>query len=230
MPAGPFPREPSGPTLRLVAGSGGGSARASPADDDRLIDAFAARRPDAGSELYVRLFPVVDATLYRISGQRGPDHPDLVQSVFEQIVSTLSKRKFARNCSLAGWAAVLACHVGLNAIRSRRRERAVVDREHAAGEAGEATVSDHASGLHPELKLRARDDLDAVRRHLAEMDPDRVKALLLNAMGHELAEIAGLTGTSIAAAQSRLSRGRRELKSRMEQASSAMTPPRGRRT
>lgn len=203
---------------------GGARARSSPADDERLIDAFADGRPHAGEELYIRLLPVVDATLYRISGQRGPDHRDLVQSVFEQIVSTLAKRKFARNCSLAGWAAVLSCHVGLNAIRSRRRERAVVDREQSMGEPG---ASEHASGLHPEMNLRARDDLDAVRRQLAEMDPDRVKALLLNAMGYELAEIASLTGVSVAAAQSRLSRGRRELKSRIEHASSASTRSRG---
>jgi RNA polymerase sigma-70 factor (ECF subfamily) len=48
------------------------------------------------------------------------------------------------------------------------------------------------------------------------MDPHRVAALLLNAMGYELAEIAALTGTSVAAAQSRLSRGRRELRARLE--------------
>ncbi len=194
-------------------------------DDERLIEAFAAGRPGAGDELYLCLFPVVDATLYRISGQRGPDHRDLVQSAFEQIVSTLSKGKFARSCSLAGWAAVLACHVGLNALRSRRRERGVVDREHPLGVAG---VPETASGVHPEAKLRARDELDAVRRHLAEMDPGQVKALLLNAMGHELTEIAGLTGTSVAAAQSRLSRGRRDLKARLERAASATRPPRAR--
>ena len=71
-----------------------------------------------------------------------------------------------------------------------------------------------------ESQLRARDELSAVRRHLGEMDPDRVTALLLNAMGHELTAIAALTRTSVAAAQSRLSRGRRELRARLEEAES----------
>ncbi len=163
---------------------------------------------------------MVDATLFRILGRREHDHADLVQSTFEQIVSTLSKRTFARHCSLAGWAAVLACHVGLNALRSRRRERGVIDRGQEAGEAGEQAAPDRAGPAPLESQLRARDELSAVRRHLGEMDPDRVTALLLNAMGHELTAIAALTRTSVAAAQSRLSRGRRELRARLEEAES----------
>ena len=61
------------------------------------------------------MLPVVDATLARILGRREQDHADLVQSAFEQIVATLSRRTFGGSCSLAGWAAVLSCHVGLNA-------------------------------------------------------------------------------------------------------------------
>jgi RNA polymerase sigma-70 factor (ECF subfamily) len=184
-----------------------------PLDDEQLVEAFQAGRPGSGEALYDRLVPVVDATIARILGRREHDHPDLVQSAFEQIVSTLSKRTFARQCSLAGWAAVLACHVGLNALRSRRRERAVLDR----GQELDAEAPQERAGPMPlEAQLRARDELATVRRHLAAMDPDRVTSLLLHAMGYELTEIAELTTTSVAAAQSRLSRGRRELRARME--------------
>lgn len=179
------------------------------AQDDELVEAFQAGRPGAGLALYDRLFPVVDATLVRILGRREHDHADLTQSTFEQIVSTLSKGTFARHCSVAGWAAVLACHVGLNALRSRRRERGVIDRGQELGEHG---ALERAAPTTLESQLRARDELALVRQHLAAMDPDRVTTMLLNAMGHELTEIAGLTGTSVAAAQSRLSRGRRELR------------------
>jgi RNA polymerase sigma-70 factor (ECF subfamily) len=184
-----------------------------PVSDDTLIAAFQAGEPGSGLRLYDRLFPVVDATIVRILGRREHDHADLVQSAFEQIVVTLSKRSFARQCSLAGWAAVLACHAGLNALRSRRRERTVLDR---GGEGTVVSPPDRADPALLESQLRARDDLAAVRRHLGSMDPDRVTTLMLHAMGYELTEIAELTKTSVAAAQSRLSRGRRELRARLE--------------
>jgi RNA polymerase sigma-70 factor (ECF subfamily) len=187
-----------------------------PLEDDALAIAFQAGEPGSGERLYDRLLPVVDATLFRILGRREHDHADLVQTTFEQIVVTLSRRTFARRCSLPGWAAVLACHVGLNALRSRRRERVVVDRGREAADPG--LSPQRADPVALEAQLRARNELEEVRRHLARMDPDRVTSLLLHAMGYELAEIAALTRTSVAAAQSRLSRGRRELRERVESA------------
>lgn len=184
-----------------------------PEDDDALLEDFQLGQPGSGAHLYERLFPVVDATIFRVVGRREADHADLVQAVFEQIVSTILKRRFARGCSLAGWAAVLACHVGFNALRARRRERGVVDRDQ---DAASPSVLARATDAPPENRLDAREELAAVRRCLAEMDADRATALLLHASGHDLTEIAALTNTSVAAAQSRLSRGRRELRARME--------------
>ena len=196
--------DPQVPRLRLLSGA---DVRVRPTleDDQRLVAAFESGAPEAGGRLYDRLYPVVDATLVRILGGRLQDHPDLVQSAFEQIVATLSRRTFARGCTLVGWAAVLACHVGLNALRARRRERVVI---------GPERPFEGAIGLDGQID--ARDGLLLVRRHLSEMDEARVTTLLLHAMGHDLTEIAALTKTSVAAAQSRLSRGRRELKARIE--------------
>jgi RNA polymerase sigma-70 factor (ECF subfamily) len=215
---------PPGPRLRLVGEhEPGGPPPARPArseQDEELVQAFQAGRTGAGPRLYDRLFPVVDATIVRVLGRREHDHADLVQSAFEQIVSTLSRRTFAKHCGLAGWAAVLACHVGLNALRSRRRERGVIDRVQDLG--GQGTL-ERATPATLESQLRARDDLERVRQHLAVMDPDRVTALLMTAMGHDLTEIAALTGISVAAAQSRLSRGRRELRARLQEHESPAT-------
>lgn len=186
-----------------------------------MVRDFEEGRPGAGARLYDRLLPVVDGTLVRVLGRREYDHADLVQSAFEQIVSTLCKRSFGHACSLAGWASVIACHVGLNAVRSRRRERSVVDRDRGVDA---PTDQDPHGGSHPEARLRARDDLAAVRRHLAKMDPHRVTAVLLHAQGYELTEIAALTNTSVAAAQSRLSRGRREVVARLQQGALASDP------
>jgi RNA polymerase sigma-70 factor (ECF subfamily) len=192
-------------------------AASAPADDDaRLLAAFEAGESGAGGRLYDRLVPVVDATIARILGGRESDHADLVQSAFEQIVRTLIKQRYAGRCSLAGWAATISCHVGLNALRSRRRERGVIDRrKREETSASPSDVVDLAPAAPLEAQLGARDELAAVRLHLSRMAPERVTTLLLHAMGHDLAEIAELTRTSVAAAQSRLSRARRELHERL---------------
>jgi RNA polymerase sigma-70 factor (ECF subfamily) len=55
------------------------------------------------------------------------------------------------------------------------------------------------------------------------MDPARAEAVFLHdVLGHELAEIAVITGATVAAAQSRLVRGRKELLERLQ--SEGVTP------
>jgi DNA-directed RNA polymerase specialized sigma24 family protein len=66
-----------------------------------------------------------------------------------------------------------------------------------------------------EAQLGARADLASVRAQLAQMAPERVTGLLLHTLGHDIEEIAALTSTSLAAALSRLSRARRELRERL---------------
>src|SRR3954449_3095720 len=94
--------------------------------DDAIIEAVARGDSKVAGLLYDRLVGVVDRTLYRIFGRREPDHDDLVQATFEQIVLTLARQRFAGACSLSSWACSVASHVGLNALRSRRRERGVM--------------------------------------------------------------------------------------------------------
>jgi len=120
--------DPSRPELHLIVGADLVDASVQGDGDEHLVAAFEAGARGSGERLYDRLTPVVESTLVRVLGGRGEDHADLVQAAFEQIVRTLLQRKFARRCSLAGWAATIACHVALNALRSRRRERGVIER------------------------------------------------------------------------------------------------------
>lgn len=178
--------------------------------DAEVIEAVICGNGAVAGELYDRLARTVDQTLYRVLGRREADHEDLVQSAFEQIVKTLTQRRFAGACSLKTWASSVASHVALNALRSRRRERGVFDRRDSEAPRAIATADD------PERELSARRELDRVRGQLAQMSAGRAEALLLHdVLGHDLAEIAALTGTSIAAAQSRLVRGRHELMDRL---------------
>jgi RNA polymerase sigma-70 factor (ECF subfamily) len=196
-----------------VAGPVSKPAPTRPFSDDMLIEAVVAGDSRVAGQLYSRLVGVVDRTLYRVFGRREADHDDLVQATFEQIVLTLTKRRYARACSLPSWAATVASHVALNALRARRRERRVIswgeDMESRTRTSPTRTDVEHEAGL--------RQEIDRVRYHLATMSPDRATTLLLyDVLGHDLSEIAVLTGVSVAAAQSRLVRGRKELLQKLE--------------
>src|SRR6266545_4219308 len=98
--------------------------------DAALIEGILRGDERIAAQLYRRLVSIVDRTLYRVFGRRESDHDDLVQSALEQVVLTLSARRFAGACSLNTWASTIASHVGLAALRARRRERRILAREH----------------------------------------------------------------------------------------------------
>jgi RNA polymerase sigma-70 factor (ECF subfamily) len=199
-----------GPTLRVVEGESAVPARG--ASDDAIIAAFARRDRRAAEMVYDQLVGVVDATLYRVIGRRETDHDDLIQTAFEQIIITLSRKSFAGGCSLRGWAASIACHVGLNAIRARRRARRVF----AQNADAELVALERPSLANPEAETAARTELNRLRTHLADMDPDRAETVIIHdVFGVSLAETAKLTSASLSATQSRLVRGRREIRKRM---------------
>jgi RNA polymerase sigma-70 factor (ECF subfamily) len=199
--------------LRLVPGSRP-VASSHRVEDEAIIEAIEQGDRGLGNQIYDRLIRVVDSTLFKIVGKRDPDYDDLVQASFEQIVTTIARRKYAKACSLSSWAAAVTCNVALNAVRRRISQRKYMD---AASDVDE--VLDRSfRGVDLERQLTARDELASVRRKLAQMSVERSETLLLHDMlGHDLSEIAVLTGVSVAAAQSRLVRGRRELARRLEE-------------
>lgn len=206
-----LPARDSRARLRLLAG--GAERAAEPLSDEALIAAFVGGERGVAEELYDRLIHVVEATLFRILGRRGDDHEDLVQSAFEQIMLTLVQKRFAGACSLRAWAATVTSHLALNVIRTRVRDRRWLAR---AGSA-DSELDRARAPLDVERQIAVRDEVERVRRILATMKPERASALVLHdVLGHELAEIAVLTGISVSAAQSRLFRARAELEAKLE--------------
>lgn len=188
--------------LRVVPGHGT-FGQQDPPTDDELIDAFERGDKSTAALLFERLDGVVGATLVRVLGRRQEDHDDLVQAAFEQILRTLARGKFARACRLSSWAVAVTTNVALSALRRRCRERRHLD----LGSEAELSESPNAA---PDQRAM----LDALRRQLAELSPRTAEVVILHDMaGHDLAEIAVLTGLSVAAAQSRLVRGRAALRS-----------------
>jgi RNA polymerase sigma-70 factor, ECF subfamily len=195
--------------LRVI--EGGGDPAAARPSDELLVDAVQRGDAQVASLLYDRLLGAVDHALYRVFGRREHDHDDLVQAAFEQIVLTLSRRSYARACSLQTWASTIATHLAFNALRSRRRERRIFDRD-----PNTTTESEPVSTADLERTAGARADLERVRSSLIQMKPERAETVFLHdVLGHDLAEIALMTRVSVSAAQSRLVRGRRELRRRL---------------
>jgi RNA polymerase sigma-70 factor (ECF subfamily) len=179
--------------------------------DEEVIEAVQRGDDRVARLLYQRLFAVVDRTLFRVFGRRENDHDDLVQAVFEQIVITLTRRSYARGCNLKTWAASIAHHVASTALRSRRRERKVVDR----GASIESTTA--LSRSSSEAMTLAKLELERVHQHLLAMKPKHAQAVFFHdVLGHPLSEVARLTEVSVSAATSRLVRGRRELYRRLD--------------
>jgi RNA polymerase sigma-70 factor (ECF subfamily) len=179
-------------------------------DDEGLIEAVLQGDTRRAGELHDRLVGAIESALYRVLGRRELDHDDLVQTTFEQIVSTLVRGRFARGCSLSTWASAVAAHVAFNALRATRRARRVFDPLEAAPDAADARWI-----VDGERELGVRDEIRAAQVHLTAMNPDRAMVLVLHdVLGHELAEIATILGVSTAAAQSRLVRARRDFQKR----------------
>jgi RNA polymerase sigma-70 factor (ECF subfamily) len=192
--------------LRLIPG--GSAAQNRIASDEEIIDAFEQGDPRFGSLLYQLLVDVVDGTLFRMLGRYEPEHDDLAQIAFEQIVATLASRRFARACSLRSWAAAVTSHVALNCIRKRGVERKVFDRR----QEGDVLAAELPGPINPERDASARAELDQIRAALGRMSPKLAETVVLHdALGYGVPEVAVLTGISVSAAQSRLARGRQAL-------------------
>lgn len=186
--------------------------RESPLDDQALIAGLRAGDQGVARELYRRLSGPVDHALFRVFGRREQDHDDLVQLSFEHIVRTLTTRKFAGACSLRTWASTIAAHVGLKALRSRRREMKVLDKSREVEESAVPGRTDL------EAQLSARADLERVRHLLTRINPRRAEVVFMrDVLGHELSEVAVTLGLSVSAAQSLLVRGRRDLEERLDE-------------
>jgi len=202
----------SPPKLRLVSSqsaSTGARPSVSRIDDDELLAAV--RRGDRGAAaaLHDRVRPEVDRTLYRLLGRRDSDHEDIAQLAMIELIYTIER--YRGECSLDGWTSTLTAHVVYKHLRRRQTERRLF--------AGIAVPEDLAvsSPDRPGREAMARSAIGRVVDHLNDLDVNRAWTFILHdVLGYDLRETALITGVSVAAAQTRLVRGRRELHRRIE--------------
>jgi RNA polymerase sigma-70 factor (ECF subfamily) len=177
-------------------------------DDAALVDAVKAGNAAVASTFCARVWPSVDRTIRRLLGTHDADRDDVAQLALIELVSTIGR--YRGDCSLDAWAQTIASHVIFKHIRRRQLERRIFT----------DLLGDEAAGIpaptRDEARSSTRELLGRVAAHLDEMAPDRAWAFVMHdILGYDLREIAQMTKTSVAAAQSRLVRGRRELHARV---------------
>ncbi len=204
--------EPSRPQLRLVSATEAGkpaSVRppALEVDDTELLTEVRRGDPGAATAFHDRVRPQVDRTVRRLLGAGDPDREDIAQLALIELVSTIDR--YRGDCSLDAWTSTLTARVVYKAIRRRRTERRLF-----AGVAPADAETGVARQRAPETWTH--DLLPRVLGHLRAIDESRAWAFLLHDVwGYDLREMADIMDVSVAAAQSRLVRGRRELHARI---------------
>jgi RNA polymerase sigma-70 factor (ECF subfamily) len=192
--------------LRLVHSESAPQTRPSlpTLDDNELLGAVRSGDDAAAAAFYHRVRPQVDATIARMLSRNDADLEDVAQLALIELVRSI--HHFRGECSLDTWVSRVTAYLVCKQIRRRRIERGIFERS-----------SSEPTGRSPtEPLLLARDLLQRIRGHLAKMDDERALAFLLHDVcGFDLREAARMLNVSVAAAQKRLVRGRRELRERI---------------
>jgi RNA polymerase sigma-70 factor (ECF subfamily) len=174
-------------------------------DDVELLTALRDGDRTAALAMHRRLRPVVDRCIVRLLGRRDRDHEDLVQASLMGLLRSVDA--FRGDCSLDTWVSRVTAHTVFKELRRRKTHLRFFDPTSEVEGAAREDV---------EREAQSRGLVRRVRAHLDAMDPLKAWTLLLHDVcGYDLREISEITDASVAAAQSRLVRGRRELHERI---------------
>ncbi len=178
--------------------------------DRQITRGILAGDPEAATALYDRCHEAVERSVLRVLRTKDAEFDDLVQVAFEKILRSIHKGQYKGDFSLPKWASSIATHAAIDVLRARLTERKRTD------------DSQHADGVVPlfggsfERRVEARSEVEQLRRVLAKMPKKQVEAFLLHEVyGHDLDQVAAVLGISVAAAQSRALRGKKELMRRI---------------
>jgi RNA polymerase sigma-70 factor, ECF subfamily len=176
-------------------------------DDHSLLASLQERDPSACAAFYVRVRPVIDRVLCKLLGRDDADYEDVAQVALFEIV--LHSHRFRGECPLDAWLGIVTARSAYRQLRRRRLERRFFGKTPSTEASLSLTVAPAA--------FASREALGIVRDHLLQMEEGRALTFLLHdVQGYSLQEISHILRISVAAAQSRLVRGRRELHERIQ--------------
>lgn len=187
------------PALQLV--------RADAPSDDELLEGVASGDESWADAFVRRVWPTVALAVRRLLGDGDPDVDDVAQVAVMEVLASV--RRFRGQSTLDGWVRTVAAHTVYKSLRRKGLERKLFT-------ALEAAEPERSRLPSPQKAAQVKDAVARVLSHLGELDADRMTAWALHDVhGYGVKEIAEITGVSEAAAQTRLSRGRRELLARL---------------
>ncbi|HTQ03655.1 MAG TPA: RNA polymerase sigma factor [Polyangiaceae bacterium] len=161
---------------------------------------------------------LVTLAVRRVTSRSDHEFEDIVQTSLASALVALGERGFEGDTS-APWIVCVARNVAIDRLRARERERRVFER---SDEVRQRVPSGRA--LEPDHLMHVRDELRRFDSSLRRLGAGQSMVVYLHdVLGHGLGEIALALDISVAAAQSRLIRGRRALKREL-------VPPRKPRT
>jgi RNA polymerase sigma factor (sigma-70 family) len=162
-----------------------------------------------GSGVHGRLLPVVDAALRRVLGSKDQEYEDLLQSSLEAVLVATRKERFRGDSLQSTWASRIARNVAIDALRARARERRVFAFE---ADMEDVAARSHSNEPSPEKAADVRQQLARYHDTLGRLCEKKAQVVYLyDVLGHGLEEIASTLGITVAATQSRLVRGRKEI-------------------
>jgi RNA polymerase sigma-70 factor (ECF subfamily) len=177
-------------------------------DDSELLASVRSGDTTAAAALHDRVRPQVDRTVYRLLGASDPDREDVAQTAMIELVTTIDR--FRGDCSLDAWTSTIAARCVYKHIRRRKTER------RAFGVLDPEQLAESRSPVRAGREAMVRSLTRRVLAHLETLDENKVWTFVLHDVcGYDLREIADITGVGVAAAQSRLVRGRREIHERI---------------
>jgi RNA polymerase sigma-70 factor (ECF subfamily) len=183
------------------------STRPPALDDSELLASLRAGDPSAATALHDRVRQQVDRTVRRLLGAGDSDSEDVAQLALIELVTTIDR--YRGDCSLDSWTCTLTAHVVYKHIRRRKTERRLFG-------AFDPEDTTWRSTSRTGREVMVRNLMERVLAHLDQIDEQKAWTFVLHDVcGHDLKEIAQITGVSVAAAQTRLVRGRREVHERI---------------
>lgn len=202
------PPRPSG-HLRLIPSPRNRANAPMPDDDAHLVAGVRAGDSAVARRLYDRLSPVVMGTTRKLLGRNDPDIDDVAQSAYVALVTSIDS--YRGDSTLQSWASTITAHTVFKHLRRRKLERAAF-----VGESDAHTESYADQHGHPAATAEQRSTLHKLNAVISGVDPlKRWTYFLHDVMGYDLREIAQITEVSVAAAQTRLVRGRAEIHARI---------------